>query len=315
MFKNKKKNQYGTFLVGKAGYKKISQYFVATLTVVIFVFGIGSLIINHAKTKKVSQNVVASIPSTIPGWWLQKYFGSSTCDRPDYCGPNADPDHDGLTNAQEFYYHTDPLQAYTVGDSMNDGQLVAAGFDPSRKGHMTFDQVVSPDNILGESLLVGQDFKNIVAQQNDINKVPLPLATNDQLNVIPDDSQKVYETYFSTIQTTINRYFTQDELTSISQTLKASSNSDLDSIKTKAGLLTNDLRAVTVPQRMLMYHKYLLAFFDLMPKVLLSNGDPALNSSSTESDVWYQNAQALFVTVQKLSTEAKRINQPAPVNP
>ncbi len=42
----------------------------------------------------------------------------------------ADPDMDGLTNAQELALGTDPARADTDGDGASDGQEVAAGTDP-----------------------------------------------------------------------------------------------------------------------------------------------------------------------------------------
>jgi hypothetical protein len=49
---------------------------------------------------------------------------------PDLTSPNADPDHDGLTNAQETQYGTDPQKADTDGDGIQDGREVTLGTDP-----------------------------------------------------------------------------------------------------------------------------------------------------------------------------------------
>jgi hypothetical protein len=49
---------------------------------------------------------------------------------PDLTSPDADPDNDGLTNAQETQAGTDPQKADTDGDGMQDGREVTLGTDP-----------------------------------------------------------------------------------------------------------------------------------------------------------------------------------------
>ena len=44
--------------------------------------------------------------------------------------PDADPDHDGLTNRRECELGTDPFQPDSDGDGLDDGWEVAHGFDP-----------------------------------------------------------------------------------------------------------------------------------------------------------------------------------------
>lgn len=60
----------------------------------------------------------------LPDDWELKYFGHIGVD------PNADPDHDGLTNLQEFKNGTDPTKADTDGDGMSDGWEVQYHLNP-----------------------------------------------------------------------------------------------------------------------------------------------------------------------------------------
>ena len=60
----------------------------------------------------------------LPDIWERKYFGDLRS------GPSDDPDKDGLTNLQEYRYHTDPTKADTDGDGMPDGWEVAHGLNP-----------------------------------------------------------------------------------------------------------------------------------------------------------------------------------------
>jgi hypothetical protein len=56
--------------------------------------------------------------------WEYKYFGRIGTD------PNADPDGDGLTNAQEYAAGTDPTNPDTDGDGVNDRTEIIQGRNP-----------------------------------------------------------------------------------------------------------------------------------------------------------------------------------------
>ncbi len=63
----------------------------------------------------------------MPDWWEEKY-GLNPDDPTD---ANKDPDHDGLTNYQEYLHGTDPHKWDTDGDGLSDGYEVAIGTDPT----------------------------------------------------------------------------------------------------------------------------------------------------------------------------------------
>ncbi len=70
---------------------------------------------------------VGEKPSSEPGAalsytdWLKKYFNEAVCSNPGVCGDNADPDHDGLTNKEEFTLGADPNNADSDQDGLADG--------------------------------------------------------------------------------------------------------------------------------------------------------------------------------------------------
>lgn len=56
----------------------------------------------------------------------------------------CDPDHDGLTNAEEVLWNTDPLNADTDGDGFKDGEEVASGHNPLIPGP---NDLINSDNL------------------------------------------------------------------------------------------------------------------------------------------------------------------------
>jgi hypothetical protein len=64
------------------------------------------------------------VQSKIPDTWRLKYFDASTCSNQDNCGDDADPDHDGLTNLEEYQNGTDPNNADSDADGLADGDEV-----------------------------------------------------------------------------------------------------------------------------------------------------------------------------------------------
>jgi hypothetical protein len=63
--------------------------------------------------------------------FLARYFGADTCTNLNKCGDKADPDHDGLSNKEEFDTVTDPNNPDSDGDGLADGdEKLIFGSDP-----------------------------------------------------------------------------------------------------------------------------------------------------------------------------------------
>ena len=91
-----------------------------------------ALTINSAATGRfilIATNTAGSSDSTQRLGFIEGASSFNTLTVPG-SDPNADPDVDGLTNAQEIAIGTDPLNSDTDGDGFPDGMEVALGSDP-----------------------------------------------------------------------------------------------------------------------------------------------------------------------------------------
>lgn len=295
----KNKNHYGTFVTKRPWYfcRKCA---IGSSLILFAVVSAGFVGYKAFKNKPVEQvlQISSATASEMPGWWYDEHFGSSVCEAED-CKSDADPDEDKLTNAQEFYYHSSPVNRDTNSNGLTDGEDVALNFDPSKPGKMTFDEVTAPENLLGESLVLGKDIRQMVADSNDVSKVNLPLVENDQLQIIYAEDATIYKTYASKLQSTMNKYFPQRDISYIRLILKSGNDEEVFDIKLKSAVLSVELKKIQVPVKLLMFHKYNISMFQLLSEII----PVPLDLSGPESEVWYDKVQAFLVVQQKLNFE------------
>ncbi len=103
---------------------------------ILVVLGAGYYAYTFFSKPKVDETPVVPVThqpktSQIPEEWMQKYFSSATCADQPTCGDEADPDHDGLSNYQEYQSLTDPNNADSDKDNVADGDEVNIfGYSP-----------------------------------------------------------------------------------------------------------------------------------------------------------------------------------------
>ncbi len=121
----------------KPGLSSKVKYGLVGLGVVILAVG-GFFGYKYLTDSKAPANleIVDVVPgntpkSVISDEWREKYFSSKICSNPDNCGDAADPDHDGLSNAEEYNSLTDPNNADSDNDGLADGdEKHIFGYDP-----------------------------------------------------------------------------------------------------------------------------------------------------------------------------------------
>lgn len=312
MAKDKNKNQsYGTFLTRKNGLLNNTRQRAALIILaVVFIGGSGAAFykgVGSLFSKKQAAISEAPTLPEIPAWWQQQYFGTALCEK-EICKPDSDPDRDQLTNAQEFYYHTNPQNAFTAKDSFNDGELVAKGFDPSKPGRVTFEVAMSQDNILGESLVFDQDLKTLINETANINNVQLPIVKTQEIKVTTDSSQNITQ-YLEKFNQLVSGHFPTDHQVYIEQAIASRDPQRISDVQQRLYSAEVELKQMAVPQSLVTMHKYSIMFLQTLFKVVDVPTQNALeNEADIKGNLWYESTQALALLYQKMDLEIRRLN-------
>lgn len=182
-----------------------AAYIIISIAVLVIVAGLAYYFLGFKfldfliKPKSNSSSNSSAQTSKLPTSFLSQYFAKDTCDDQATCGDNADPDHDGLTNYQEFVAGTSPSNADTDGDGLADGDEVNVyGTNPLKKFTDTrqiaqqngYDDGVSIKNNY-DPLTPGAAFTatRLATISSNIGKFSLHAPTTTTLGLNPDGTQ------------------------------------------------------------------------------------------------------------------------------
>ncbi len=262
------------------------------------------------KNKSVVSSASTSVSdSDIPGWWLQQYFGASVCAE-ERCQASFDPDKDKLSNEQEFFYHSNPLNSDTNKNGLNDGEDVANNYDPSKEGNVSFDELQSDEGILNESLIFDYDVKQLINDMTDPSKVKLPEVKNEEIILSNDNSKEAKTEYVKKSNEIAAKYFNFDVEKTFQSAAQTGDIDQINEIKIRSLKMISEFKTLPVPPDFIQLHKYYISQGLLIPKVItIPSADTLGLENSNEDDIWYDNAQAYLILLQKIAIEKQRIKQ------
>lgn len=214
--------------------------------------------------------------------------------------PNADEDGDGLTNAQEALWGSDPSNPDTDGDSYTDGQEVAAGHNPliagpndklpegfngqplPSQGAGLPQAPLKPDQYFVENLDLSGGKDNLTdkykgdVKETDRNADTLAAFVNQQpiVNKLPEVKADALQVSENSGSASINEYLNKigslaalTDRSLLSQALSdLYTSNDTGAIKSfllQAQLYQNQLKAVKVPAQAVQVHRMLLGYTQL----------------------------------------------------
>lgn len=123
--------------------RRLIVLFSGGLLVIVLLAVLGWVGVQLLLGDPTEEETATPVPST------QTSVRPSTSAHPSTSAPAGaaieDPDSDGLTNAEEDFYSTDPAKADSDDDRYKDGDEVRAGFDPLGPGKLDSDNDGFPD--------------------------------------------------------------------------------------------------------------------------------------------------------------------------
>jgi hypothetical protein len=283
---------------------KSSVLLFVSLVVLGSVTGLIIKLTSNGQPQTASQEFEGQSIDAIPGWWYQEHFGLSVCEQ-DKCQLAADPDGDKLTNAQEYFYNSDPNNVDTNANGNTDGEDVAFGYVPNKPGKTTFEQAGSDDNIVGESLLFNNEVKDVIVGMTDLGKTVLPEVKESELTVIKENSQELFIDYMLALDQVSKKFYTSpDQYAGLSEQITQNNKAVAEELKLTALQVASEYKKVPVPSDALQLHKYQIALWELIPAVVDQPESTTPNLLYDSSiNKWFDSAQAMIALNQKIVVE------------
>jgi hypothetical protein len=309
----KNRTQYGTFSAKPTWYSRHKFLAVASVSAAVLFLSLFAAyrLSKQEEAKQLSAlfEVPEALASDMPGWWYRDHFGNSVCEKQD-CKAEADPDSDKLTNDQEFYYHSDPLNRDTNGNGLTDGEDVALNYDPSKPGKVNFDEAASDESIFGESLAFNDDVKQILAEETSPDRIKLPEVNSVLLKISEDNSLDALQKYIEESGVVMRKHFPKDIDLFLAEAIETQDLLRIDDLKIRSARTYGDLLKLEVPPDAVDLHKYFLGIYQLLPSVITFPAPEIFDSEIDPTvNLWYDQSQAFLMLIQKINLEFSKLNQ------
>jgi hypothetical protein len=220
-----------------------------------------------------------------PKAWVEKFFTPSEQANELISGPNADADNDGLTNKEEYFYASSPINKDTLCDGKIDGNLCKGKTDKQN-----VDQGISPltgltldsydkvkikkqdyailnriQDSFENAAKEGVDFPTLYQLSKTIDLSaqyePIKVLTqsNDRANIV---------NYISFRAKLLQDIADQGEVTLFSELYQSIKIEDIKKVKEKYTAKNEELKNTYTPDRFIELHKAYIFFFDKIIELL-----------------------------------------------
>src|SRR3989344_4382356 len=288
----------------------------------VLLVGAGLIALGASLPARNDSDGEASADQTLPAEWLKRYFGTADENNLKVQGPDGDPDGDGLTNWQEFYFSTDPTKLSTMGDGISDGAKVAFNINP-----LTGEQIYSTAyaeeitrKFIEDNQLEEFKIENIEKQVNellnpqDINDVEIVLPDPKTLKVVNNHSPEFIDAYLQKTQEVGGDMVTSEQV--LSEQLAVQNGVDATVTLTQIHETIDQLRQIEVPRDFLRTHQMIIAGLFAAAHIidLNKNFDPQQPLENQKTILQEQNYQATVIQKIELesSAEAARLQEKYP---
>ena len=213
-----------------------------------------------------------------PKAWVERYFSLSERQNALISGPGGDPDNDGLSNKQEFYFGSNPRNKDTlclgkmdksICKGKSDGENVAAFISPLTGGTITANRSFRV-NKQNSSLLttLEQSFENSSKEGVDfpsLYQLSKEINLDDYLNsfnvVGVDDNRDSFAKYIEVRSSIVQGFVDDSELNSLNEIYGTNDPNQLKVVKDLYQNRLNTLKSAAVPKKYVQTQKAYLAIF------------------------------------------------------
>src|SRR3989344_5948056 len=239
----------GDFLQNRGDLARFQRFILPA----VLLIGGGLIILGTYLPARDDSDGVASADQTLPADWLKRYFNTADDNNLAVQGPEGDPDVDGLTNWQEFYFSTDPTKLSTMGDGISDGAKVAFNVNPLI-GEQIYSTAYAEEitrKFIEDNQLEEFKIENIEKQVNellnpqDINDVEIVLPDPKTLKVVNNHSPEFIDAYLQKTQEVGGDMVTSEQV--LSEQLAVPNGVDATVTLTQIHETIDQLRQIEVP--------------------------------------------------------------------
>ncbi len=263
-----------------------------------------------------------------PKAWVEKFFSLSERQNSLISGPSADPDVDGLSNKQEFFFGSNPRNkdSLCLGKTdrpeckgQTDGQNVANNISPLTGGVLSKNRSFKVNkqnsklldtlqNSFENSSREGVDFPSLYQLSKEIN-------LEDYFNSFKvsgvEDNRDSFGKYLQ-IRTDIIQGFIEDsELNSLTEIYATNDVSQLNVVKDLYQSRFDTLKSTAVPNRYVQTHKAYLVIFSKIV-ALVDYRIAGIGDNTIDNEDYKTGSKKLAVETvwgyKKLSEEIAKLN-------